>query len=89
MTSTPNGKASAPRAATGAAAARGKKRMNRLMWDVYGGKTISCWLTGLKHLLVEMGLFRTTRNHLRYPLTPACRRAIAGALVRERKALLP
>jgi dihydrodipicolinate synthase/N-acetylneuraminate lyase len=70
-------------------AERLQKRMNRLMFDVYGGKKIACWLTGLKHLLVEMGIFRTTRNFLNYPLTPACRRAIAAALVREQKTLLP
>ena len=72
-----------------AEAERLQKRMNRLMLDVYGGKKIACWMSGLKHLLVEMGLFRTTRNYLNYPLTPACRRAIAGALLREKKALLP
>lgn len=66
-----------------------QRRMNRLMWDVYGGRKIACWMSGLKHLLVEMGLFRTTRDFLRYPLTPACRRAIARALVREKEALFP
>ena len=66
-----------------------QKRMNNLMWDVYGGKKITCWMSGLKYLLVEMGIFRTTRNYLNYPLTPACRRAIAKALVREKEALFP
>ncbi|MBU4285709.1 MAG: dihydrodipicolinate synthase family protein, partial [Verrucomicrobia bacterium] len=66
-----------------------QKRMNRLMWDVYGGKKITCWMSGLKHLLVEMGLFRTANNFLNYPLTPACRRAIAKALVREKEVLFP
>lgn len=70
-------------------AERLQKRMNRLMWDVYGGKKITCWLTGLKHMLVEMGIFRTTHNHLRYPLTGSCRRAIARALARDREVLLP
>lgn len=64
-------------------------RMNRLMWDVYGGKKITCWMSGLKHLLVEMGLFRTANNFLNYPLTPACRQAIARALVREKEVLFP
>ena len=41
-----------------------QQRMNRLMWDVYGGKGITCWMSGLKHLLVEMGLFRTPRSFL-------------------------
>jgi 4-hydroxy-tetrahydrodipicolinate synthase len=66
-----------------------QERMNQLMWDVYGGKKITCWMSGLKHLLVEMGLFRTTRNFLNYPLTAACRKAIAKALIREKEVLLP
>jgi hypothetical protein len=63
--------------------------VNRVMRDVYGGKSIACWMSGLKHLLVEMGLFRTTRNFLGYPLTPACRRAMARALVRAKEVLFP
>ena len=66
-----------------------QRRMNRLMWDVYGGKKIACWMSGLKHLLVKMGLFRTTNNFMNYPLTPACRKAIARALVREKEVLFP
>ena len=63
--------------------------MNRLMWDVYGGKKITCWLTGLKELLVQMGVFRTNRSFLNYPLTPACRQAIRRALAREHDVLFP
>jgi len=79
----------AARAGRLAEAERLQKHMNRLMWDVYGGKKITCWLTGLKHLLVEMGLFRTTRNHLNYPLTSSCQRAISEALIREKASLFP
>jgi len=64
-------------------------RMNRLMHDVYGGEKIACWLTGLKHLLVQMGIFRTTENFLNYPLTAACRKNIAAALRRESEILFP
>lgn len=66
-----------------------QERMDELMWDVYGGKAITCWLTGLKHLLVRMGVFGATANHLRYPLTDECRAAIDAALQRERSVLLP
>ncbi len=72
-----------------AAAAAWQRRMNRLMWAVYGGRRIACWLAGEKHLLVRLGIFRTWRNYPRYPLTPACRRAIARALRAERAVLLP
>ncbi len=51
-------------------------RMNDLMYRVYGGPKIECWLTGLKYLLVEMGIFSTTQNYLNYPLTEECRAAI-------------
>lgn len=51
-------------------------RMNDLMYRVYGGPKIECWLTGLKYLLVEMGIFSTTQNYLNYPLTDECRAAI-------------
>ncbi len=72
-----------------AGAAKLQQRMNRLMWEVYGGKKITCWLAGLKHLLVEMGIFTTHRNLLGYELTASCAQAIARALVREREMLFP
>ena len=53
-----------------------QNRMNDLMYRVYGGQKIECWLTGLKYLLVEMGIFATTQSYLNYPLTDSCRAAI-------------
>jgi 4-hydroxy-tetrahydrodipicolinate synthase len=73
----------------GNAARNLQERMNRLMWDVYGGREITCWLTGLKELLVRMGLFSTNRNFLDCPLTDTCRIAIARALEQERDVLFP
>ena len=64
-------------------------RMNRMMWDVYGGKDIACWLSGLKNLLVEMGIFTTWKNIPDYPLTEACVQAIAQVLDRDRALLFP
>lgn len=64
-------------------------RMNRLMYDVFGGEKITCWLTGQKQLLVDMGIFSTPLSYLRYPMTEACRKAIGIALEREREYLLP
>jgi dihydrodipicolinate synthase/N-acetylneuraminate lyase len=72
-----------------AQARRLQERMNRIMYDVYGGKKIACWLAGEKHLLVEMGIFRTWKNHLGYTLTASCRRAIARVLKRDNDVLLP
>ena len=64
-------------------------RMNRMMWAVYGGKKIACWLSGEKKLLVDMGLFRTWKNYPDYPLTPSCRKAIQRLLKTDRQYLLP
>ena len=66
-----------------------QKRMNRIMWDVYGGKQIKCWLSGQKRLLVEMGVFRTWRYYPYYPLTAACERAIMRAVERDADVLAP
>jgi len=66
-----------------------QQRMNRIMYAVYGGKKITCWLSGLKRLMVEMGVFRTWNNYLDYPLTASCLRDIRKVLVKERDLLLP
>jgi 4-hydroxy-tetrahydrodipicolinate synthase len=55
-------------------------RMNDLMYRVYGGPKIECWLSGLKELLVRMGIFTTRRNLLEYPLTAECLAQIRAAL---------
>ena len=70
-------------------AERLQRRMNRMMWAVYGGKKIECWLAGEKKLLVDMGIFRTWKNYPDYPLTPSCRKAIRRLLRTERQYLLP
>ncbi|QYM79380.1 dihydrodipicolinate synthase family protein [Horticoccus luteus] len=70
----------AVRAGDRVAAEREQARMNDLMWRVYGGPKIECWLTGLKELLVQMGLFATNVSLLDYPLTESCRASIAAAV---------
>lgn len=44
-------------------------RMTELMFAMYGGPTISCWLAGLKYLLVRLGIFSTNLNILDYEVT--------------------
>lgn len=66
-----------------------QERMNRIMWDVYGGRDIECWLSGQKRLLVEMGVFSTWRSYLQYPLTDACVQAIKTALEHDSDVLMP
>jgi len=52
------------------------EEMRTILYGIYGGKNISCWLTGLKYYLVRKGLFATTESFLGYPLTDECRAAI-------------
>jgi 4-hydroxy-tetrahydrodipicolinate synthase len=63
-----------------AEAQRLQERMNDLMYRVYGGTKIECWMTGLKELLVQLGVFSTNYNLLQYPLTESCRAQIAAAI---------
>ena len=64
-------------------------KMNRMMYAVYGGKKIACWLSGEKYLLVRMGMIRTWKNYAEYPLTPACRKNIERVLRRDAAWLFP
>ncbi|AHF94711.1 hypothetical protein OPIT5_23775 [Opitutaceae bacterium TAV5] len=73
----------AVRAGDGAAARAAQARMTDLMFRVYGGPKIECWLTGLKYLLVRLGVFSGIASHLGYPLTETCRRAIDEAISGE------
>ena len=50
--------------------------MNKLMYTVYGGKTISAWLTGLKYLMQQLGVFSTSASYLEYPLADDVRAGI-------------
>jgi 4-hydroxy-tetrahydrodipicolinate synthase len=63
--------------------------MNRMMWDIYGGKRIQCWLSGEKYLLMRLGVFKTWKNCPLFPLTSACRRNIERTIKQNRKWLLP
>ncbi len=64
-------------------------RMNRIMYAVYGGKKITCWLAGEKYLLTQLGVFRGYRNYPNYELTPACQKAIDQVVERDADVLLP
>lgn len=50
--------------------------MRRVLFGIYGGESIECWLTGLKYYMVRRGLFASTASFLEFPLTETCRRFI-------------
>ncbi len=72
-----------------AQAERLDKRLKRITYAVYGGKTTKCWLTGLKKLMVEIGIFATWKGHLNFPLTESCCKAIQRLLERDADVLMP
>lgn len=70
-------------------AAKLQARMNRMMFAVYGGKRIRCWLSGEKFLLVRMGIFKTYRNFPGYPLSEGDKKTIEKTLARYKEMLPP
>lgn len=52
--------------------------MKKVLFGIYGGEAIACWLTGLKYYMVRRGLFASTASFLGYPLTDECRTYIEG-----------
>ncbi len=71
------------------AARRIDARIVRMNYTVFGGPSLKCWLSGQKRLCVELGIFRTWRNHYGYPLTAACERAIVRLAERVADVLKP
>jgi dihydrodipicolinate synthase/N-acetylneuraminate lyase len=57
--------------------------MKKTLFGIYGGESIACWLTGLKHYLVRRGLFATSASFLGYPLTEECRAFIERRIADE------
>jgi 4-hydroxy-tetrahydrodipicolinate synthase len=72
-----------------AKAERLQKQMNRIMYAVYGGKKLTCWIAGEKQLLVEMGIFRTDVNLIGYRVNASCLRAIRKLMKEKQEILTP
>ena len=64
-------------------------RAQRILYAAYGGKSLECWLSGLKFCLVRLGIFSTTTSHLEYPLTDECLQEIDSVTKQESSWLLP
>jgi dihydrodipicolinate synthase/N-acetylneuraminate lyase len=50
-----------------------EQSMRDILFGVYGGESIACWLTGLKYYMTKRGLFDTIHSYLGYPLHEECR----------------
>lgn len=62
------------------------EEMKTILYGIYGGQSIACWLTGLKYYMVRRGIFATPASFLEYPLTAECRAFIDDYAVRQKKA---
>ena len=47
--------------------------MKKVLYGIYGGESIACWLTGLKYYMQQRHLFTSIASFLGYPLTDECR----------------
>jgi len=70
-------------------AERLQRRLVRMNQAAYGGKKLACWLSGLKKLMVEMGVFPELEELLNYPLSPSCIRAIQRMVKKDADVLFP
>ena len=59
-------------------------RMNDFMYDIFGGKNITCWLAGQKQLMVELGIFSSNYCLCNYHLDKAYLPVIRSAMEREK-----
>ncbi len=60
------------------AARTADEAMREILYGIYGGPDIACWLTGLKYYLERRGLFASRASYLGYPLNDTCRAFIDG-----------
>ena len=70
--------------------ARAQKIQDHLaevMYKVFGGKNIECWLAGQKELMVRLNVFNTAKTFLSYQLTEECSRMI-DEVIRDEKSWL-
>ncbi|MFV0415396.1 MAG: dihydrodipicolinate synthase family protein [Chthoniobacterales bacterium] len=56
------------------------KQTQEVLFAAYGGENISCWLAGLKYMLIRLGVFAEWNNVLDYPLTDPCKKAVDQAV---------
>lgn len=63
--------------------------MTDIMYRVFGGKKITCWLSGQKRIMVELGVFSTWKSYYNFPLTKECEKDIIEVVKEYKDWLLP
>ena len=66
-----------------------QEHLNEVLYKVFGGKELTCWLAGQKELMVRLGVFNTAKTLLNYKLNDECSKAIDEVVRDEAKWLLP
>ncbi len=66
-----------------------QEHMNEVMYRVFGGKDIKCWMAGQKTLMVRLGIFNTARSFFSYKLNDECSREIDAVIAENKHYLLP
>ncbi len=62
-----------------------QSHLNEVMFKVFGGKKITCWLAGQKELMRRLGVFNTAKTLLNYQLNDECSAAIDEVLRDEKE----
>ena len=63
--------------------------LNSVMYKVFGGEKIVCWLAGQKELMRRLGVFNTSATIINYTVNDECSRAIDEVIRDEKKWLIP
>ncbi len=65
-----------------------QEHLNEVMYQVFGGRQIACWLAGQKELMVRLGVFNTAKTLLSYRLNAECSAAIDRVIAEEKSWLV-
>ena len=66
-----------------------QKHLAAVLFKVFGGESLGCWMAGQKELMVRLGIFNSAKTVLNYRLTPECSAAIDAVIQEEKEWLMP
>jgi 4-hydroxy-tetrahydrodipicolinate synthase len=65
-----------------------QEHLVEVMYKVFGGKNIACWMAGQKELMVRLNVFNTAKTYLNYQLNEECSKMIDEVIRDEKDWLL-